>query len=352
MKGLILGAVLTAAALLLSSCSMVESRLAELNRSHKSETELINTRYEQIFKAIENRDKDALKAMFSEEALTEAEELDDAIEYLIDSFPVGIDSWKASQRQTSENLNRGERNKSIGSHCDVFVGDTHYSFSIMDRTIDTENPEKVGLFSMIVEDDGAERWGVYTAGIHIAIGDRIIPQPPKKEDPYANEEVFEMYDLIFTVPAGLERQTFAGVERSVSVYFESDDGDSPASSISVSPTRSSWDGSNGAVALETDSDGAPILTPQSVISQYMVEPEVTAVFDTGTLIVCGKPAAYIEVELITGTDSSLVLKARLTRVIYDGIAYDFFYSALPECYDEYLKAAQGIIDSAQFKLET
>lgn len=117
--------------------------------------------------------------------------------------------------------------------------------------------------------------------------------------------------------------------------------------------RSSWDGTNGAASLETDLDGTPVLTPQSVISQYAVElkPEVTAVYDTGKLTVDGKSAAYIDVELITGTDPNFTLKGRLVRILSDGIAYDFLYTSSPDCYDEYLEAAQGILDSVRFKTE-
>lgn len=54
-------------------------------------------------------------------------------------------------------------------------------------------------------------------------------------------------------------------------------------------------------------------------------------------------------ELITGTDPAFTRKGRLVRILSDGIAYDFLYTASPERYDEYLAAAQGILDSVRFK---
>lgn len=207
-----IGIVLVAAALLLSSCSMAGSRLAELNRTDKSESELIDGRFEQVFEAIENKDKDAFKEIFSQEALETSVAFDEAIEFLFVTFPDGIDSWERITTHTSDSVNYGERTQSIDAPYDVFVGDTHYRVSILVHTIDTENPEKVGLYSLIVDDEEERKRKIYEPGIQITIGDRIIPQPPEGEDPFANEKTFERYDLFFTVPAGLERQTFGDAQ--------------------------------------------------------------------------------------------------------------------------------------------
>jgi len=167
MYKLIIAAMLTAAALLLSSCSLGGSRVDMLNKSN--DKEIINARLEQIIAAIENSDKDAIKEMFSESALQEAEDIDGEIEQLLALFPNGIDSWNKVGNQTFDNWDHGYSQKSISAGYYVFVGDKQYTFSILDRIINTENPEEVGLYSVVVYDDIDKKPGVYNAGIYIAV---------------------------------------------------------------------------------------------------------------------------------------------------------------------------------------
>ena len=167
MKKLIICAMLTAAALLQSSCSLGGSRTDMLNKSN--DREVINTRLEQIIAAIENSDKDAMKAMFSESALQEAEDIDGEIEQLLALFPNGIDSWTHIVNEVSEKQNHGKREKSITASYYVYTGDQQYVFAIMDRIINTENPEKVGLFAIDVFDDKNNEFRAFSAGIYIAV---------------------------------------------------------------------------------------------------------------------------------------------------------------------------------------
>jgi len=138
-----------------------------LNKSN--DDELINARLEQIIEVIENSDKDSIKAMFSDDARDEAEDIDGGIERLFNLFPDGIDSWSQISSHTSENQNHGQRDKSIGALYNVYVGDKKYWFFILERFINTENPKEIGLFSIMVVDDRKKEPYFPSAGIFIAV---------------------------------------------------------------------------------------------------------------------------------------------------------------------------------------
>ena len=168
MKRLIIGSIIIAAALLLSSCSIggVNSDMFK----KPSDRELADARFEQIVTAIENSDKNGIKEMFSKSAQQEAEDIDEEIEQLLVLFPNGIDSWESmGAYQTSESRNDGNREKSITSQYYVNVGDKQYRFLFMDRTINRKNPDKVGLFGIDIVDEENNVFRAIKAGIYIAV---------------------------------------------------------------------------------------------------------------------------------------------------------------------------------------
>lgn len=131
-----------------------------------TDKELANARFEQIVEAIENSDKDAIKAMFSENALQKAEDIDREIEQLLTLFQNGIDSWEQTSAHTSESKHYGSRGKSISSRFYIYVGDEQYRCSILDCIIDTENPEEIGVFSIVVFNVKNDGPGIYAAGVY------------------------------------------------------------------------------------------------------------------------------------------------------------------------------------------
>jgi len=168
MYKLIIGTVLTAAALLLSSCSIggVNSDMFK----KPSDRELADARFEMILDAIENSDKDALKSMFYEKALSEVEDIDEEIEQLFALFPNGIDSWESmGAPQTFDSINHGNKKKSITGRFYVNVGDKQYRFLFIDRTINTESPDEVGLYGIDIVDEENREFRAVKAGVYIAV---------------------------------------------------------------------------------------------------------------------------------------------------------------------------------------
>jgi hypothetical protein len=81
---LVLGAL--ASALGLAACSLLPSGPSVI---HDDVLQRCDARMEQIAEALNNRDAAALKAMFSAQALEQATDIDDRLEYLLSFFPPG-----------------------------------------------------------------------------------------------------------------------------------------------------------------------------------------------------------------------------------------------------------------------
>ena len=135
--------------LLLSSCSLGGSRTEMLNKD--SDDKKANVRLEEVIEAIENQDKDALKEMFSEQALDEADDFNGSMDYLFDFFEGEVDSWEKSSGPTVfESNNYGHKTKEVSSYYYVNTDKQKYFFLLRDYPVDTDHPDNVGLYMLLV----------------------------------------------------------------------------------------------------------------------------------------------------------------------------------------------------------
>jgi hypothetical protein len=107
-------------------------------------------RLEQIIDAVGNRDKDALRAMFSERALEEAEDLDGRMDWLFDFVGDDTVSWKQDGGSVDASNNHGIKTKESRYWFLVNTDTEEYMFLLVECTEDTEHPENVGLYMLQV----------------------------------------------------------------------------------------------------------------------------------------------------------------------------------------------------------
>jgi hypothetical protein len=105
-------------------------------------------RMEQIIEAVKNRDKDTLRAMFSERALKEAENLDGQTDKLFDFVDGGIVSWEQDIGSVRASNNHGIKTKESSYWFLVNTDTEEYTFRLVEYTEDTEHPENVGLYML------------------------------------------------------------------------------------------------------------------------------------------------------------------------------------------------------------
>lgn len=148
----------------LSSRSMIDARLSELNASN--DDKIADTRFQKIIGALENRDKEGLKKMFSPQALKEAKGIDGDIDYIMDFYKGTMKSKDRGGPITSESIDYGV--KKIEQECSYKVTTDvgNYSIYFIDKIVDTGNSDNVGLYTLdiIKESDGDKffYWGSKT----------------------------------------------------------------------------------------------------------------------------------------------------------------------------------------------
>ena len=124
-----------------------------------------------------SKDKDTLKSMFSKQALSEADNFDGNLNALFDYTQGEIQSWKSEGAYTfpeERNADGSGNHKKEAESTYVFTTSKQkYHVAIYEYTIDTANPDNVGVYSLCIvnEKDNPDSeivyWGDGKAGINI-----------------------------------------------------------------------------------------------------------------------------------------------------------------------------------------
>ena len=157
-------------ALLCTSCSFGEPN---------SDQKIANARMDKVLNAIHNKDKEALKAMFSKKSIAQTENFDQSITDLL-----SYDDWAGPEGD--ETWEYGDKQKILYSSYDVKTSNKEYRFTIQDFTVDTADADNVGIHSLYIikmEDDIDPQLGYrgdnkFTPGIHIGVKNTL----PKEDD--------------------------------------------------------------------------------------------------------------------------------------------------------------------------
>lgn len=134
--------------LILSSCSLGGSRTQMLDKDDFDK--IADARLEQVIEAIKNNDKDALKSMFSKQALDEAEDFDANMDYLFDFFQGEVMSWKSNGVSEDESIDNGHNTKKIDSMYYLDTDKQKYIFYLIECIVDTDHSDNVGLYTLRV----------------------------------------------------------------------------------------------------------------------------------------------------------------------------------------------------------
>jgi len=151
--------------LFLSSCSFGDIIRKDANNSHNDKSEggdrmeMLNKdaddkkadeRLKQIIDAINSEDKESLKSMFSKQALDEVEDLDQNMDYLFDIFYGQVKSMESDGILVSESNDYGNDIKEVKSFYSVETDKQKYLFFILECTVNTEQPDSIGIYSLRV----------------------------------------------------------------------------------------------------------------------------------------------------------------------------------------------------------
>ncbi|OPX41874.1 hypothetical protein CLHUN_42510 [Ruminiclostridium hungatei] len=141
----------------LSSCSSYRSEVL-----FKDYDKISDMRFQNIATALENKDKEKLKNMFSPGVLKEAKDIDSNIEYLMNFFKGEIKSKEGSNNVSGSN-DYGEKTSELNCMYIVTTDVDKYLVFFVDELEDTKNPDNVGLYMLqIIKESDREKqfdWG-------------------------------------------------------------------------------------------------------------------------------------------------------------------------------------------------
>lgn len=122
----------------------MQSRKYDEGRVAKAQTE-------DIFTAIENSDKDAFKALFSQKALADCENADEQIDDFMERFGGKITSWEYCSMSSSGIVEYGEYKQSeIWAMTEFEYDGNAYVMFFHTFPIDVNNPENVGIYNVFI----------------------------------------------------------------------------------------------------------------------------------------------------------------------------------------------------------
>lgn len=133
---------------LLTSCGMPHGGRILFS----TDEQVADQRLENILDALKRQDKSAVKSMFSRQALIEAVNFDEHLDYLFDFFQGDVLSWEAPYGiGGSGDKEYGHYTKKrIDAWYTVNTDQGNYIFIFIDYSIDTENPDHAGLYTLHV----------------------------------------------------------------------------------------------------------------------------------------------------------------------------------------------------------
>ena len=124
-----------------------------INRQNKvlDEGKIAENQSQVIFTAIENSDKEAFKALFSQKALADCGNTDEQIDDFMERFGGKITWWKYSGMSASGDVEYGEYKQSeIWAMTEFEYGGNAYVMFFHTFPIDINNSENVGIYNIFI----------------------------------------------------------------------------------------------------------------------------------------------------------------------------------------------------------
>ena len=133
----------------MGSCSPIKDKFSKFLMTSDDRIQI--NLLEQVLEAIENKDNDALKSLFSLEVLNKMENFQENANALFEFFEGEIISKKMSEGPTVfDNMESNNHRKKISSYFFVQTDKQRYFILMDDVPTDTSSPNNVGLYLLLV----------------------------------------------------------------------------------------------------------------------------------------------------------------------------------------------------------
>ncbi len=154
-KKLITGIVCCLLIGIMTGCTVASSRGEYMMKKSQSDKENANVVMDSLIEALEKRDVESVKELFSKYALENSEDLDGKIEELMDYYP-GYDGEYEVTVSTSQGSDYGVGWYVLYAHYHLTKDDKPYEIMLTILSREDREPDKIGLYSIQVME--SEEW--------------------------------------------------------------------------------------------------------------------------------------------------------------------------------------------------
>ena len=180
MKNKLMILIILLISIILSSCSIGGSEMfSRFGRFYyDNDSEVANSKFEEVLIAIQNKDKKALKSLFAKNALIEVENFDDCAEKLFDYYDgnyTSYDDWGGPYG--AGEIKYGDKITELCPTYDIVTDKGNYRATMKIISVDTNDSDNVGVWSIYFikaendDDLSCAYWGdlKFTPGINLDI---------------------------------------------------------------------------------------------------------------------------------------------------------------------------------------
>jgi len=133
--------------LILTGCTTFRNsrtRMLDMN----TDKDDVNKCFEQVLDAVQSKDMEALKAVFSVNSLKEAENFEAGANFLFDLIDSEVESWENVSLASSSTYDYGEKTNMVRGWYEFTTEHGEYIAFLVLHTIDTQNHSNVGLYAL------------------------------------------------------------------------------------------------------------------------------------------------------------------------------------------------------------
>ena len=129
-------------------CSCTGGDIMYIVRNVKDVGQLADERMEQIVVALKEKDKEALKSLFSPKAINEIDNFEKDVDNLFNFFQGAVETWERDSLSAEKSIRYGKKSVMIRFGILISTDIDDYSLFIIDYNTDTIDPDNEGVYML------------------------------------------------------------------------------------------------------------------------------------------------------------------------------------------------------------
>jgi hypothetical protein len=153
------------AAASLTGCNIVKMREDLFSSQMVSDEEEMKRIEDIVIRALEEKDAELLKSIFSEKALSRAEDIDRGIEYIFDLYKGEFQEITYENHSVEGHIEDGKHSRNISAQCDIKTTEGTYTLAWYEWTVQEHDPSEQGVYRLHLRKSEDKKGYRHIAGI-------------------------------------------------------------------------------------------------------------------------------------------------------------------------------------------